>query len=475
MAVTPPCLCSWSKQVTDIFFSYKSDDRERVRPVRDLLVAQGFDVFWDQEVPAGVDWDIWIRQHLAQSKCALVFWSAAAVTSDNVRHEATVAKQQGKLIPVLLEPLRAEQFPMGFYTTQGANFAAWNGDLGHSEWRKLQHAIEAKLTLPPVQRQLEGREAERAQRGADARDEGWRAQIARAGTGQSQRHAARTPQWQTAGFLPPAGIGSLAPYALTLLRVIAGLLFLERGLIKLIGFPPDLSPGIVGWGSPLAIQLSIGGVIETVAGIMMIFGLFARIAAFVASGEMAVAYWQFHFPHGIYPAGNGGEAAILFCFVFFYLSFAGAGASGLDRHVLPSITVAMSPWALTLLRLIAGLLFLEHGLIKLVGFPSVPPGTIPFDLQAVLHWTIPGQLWVGAVIETVTGILVIAGLFARPAAFIASGEMAVAYWQFHFHNGIYPAGNGGEPAILFCFIFLFISFAGPGALSLEGDLGSGKK
>jgi hypothetical protein len=62
--------------VTDIFFSYSSADRERVRPVRDALVAQGFEVFWDQQVPAGVDWDTWIRQHLAKSKCAMVFWSA---------------------------------------------------------------------------------------------------------------------------------------------------------------------------------------------------------------------------------------------------------------------------------------------------------------------------------------------------------------------------------------------------------------
>ena len=108
--------------MTDIFFSYSSADRERVRPIRDALVAQGFEVFWDQQVPGGTDWDTWIRQHLAKSKCAMAFWSATSVLSDNVRHEATVAKQQGKLISVLLEPLTAEQFPMGLYTQQAANF-----------------------------------------------------------------------------------------------------------------------------------------------------------------------------------------------------------------------------------------------------------------------------------------------------------------------------------------------------------------
>src|SRR5262245_37338926 len=107
--------------MTDIFFSYSSADRDRVRPIRDALVAQGFEVFWDQQVPSGMDWDTWIRQHLAKSRCAMAFWSATSVSSDNVRHEATVAKQQGKLISVLLEPLTAEQFPMGLYAQQAAN------------------------------------------------------------------------------------------------------------------------------------------------------------------------------------------------------------------------------------------------------------------------------------------------------------------------------------------------------------------
>jgi hypothetical protein len=107
--------------MTDIFFSYSSADRERVRAVRDALVAQGFEVFWDQQVPPGTDWDTWIRQHLTKSKCAMAFWSTTSVSSDNVRHEATVAKQQGKLISVLLEPLTAEQFPMGLYAQQAAN------------------------------------------------------------------------------------------------------------------------------------------------------------------------------------------------------------------------------------------------------------------------------------------------------------------------------------------------------------------
>jgi putative oxidoreductase len=133
----------------------------------------------------------------------------------------------------------------------------------------------------------------------------------------------------------------------------------------------------------------------------------------------------------------------------------------------------LAPFTLALLRIIAGLLFLEHGLIKLANFPpGLPPGQIPFD--AVLHWSLPGaQLWIGAVIETVAGVLLILGLFTRLAAFIASGEMAVAYWQFHYPQGPFPAGNNGEAAVLFCFIFLYLVFAGPGALSVDGP--GGKK
>jgi putative oxidoreductase len=129
--------------------------------------------------------------------------------------------------------------------------------------------------------------------------------------------------------------------------------------------------------------------------------------------------------------------------------------------------MSLAPYALSLLRIVAGALFLEHGLIKLIGFPpGLPPGQIPFD--AVVNFTLPGaQLWIAAVIEVITGGLLILGLFSRFAAFIAAGEMAVAYWQFHAPGGIFPAGNGGEAAILFCFIFFYIFFAGPGALSVD--------
>jgi putative oxidoreductase len=125
--------------------------------------------------------------------------------------------------------------------------------------------------------------------------------------------------------LPPLDT-RYAPYALAALRIVAGLLFLSHGLVKLFGFPPDAAPGPQ---EPLSL-LGVGAAIELVTGTLVVLGLFTRAAAFLASGEMAVAYWLAHAPHSFYPAVNGGDAAILFCFVFLYIAAAGPGAFSLD-------------------------------------------------------------------------------------------------------------------------------------------------
>jgi putative oxidoreductase len=117
------------------------------------------------------------------------------------------------------------------------------------------------------------------------------------------------------------------------------------------------------------------------------------------------------------------------------------------------------PQLLAILRIVVGLLFLQHALIKLAGFP---PGGKP-GLQEVGSF-----LWIAGAIELVTSVLVILGLFTRLAAFVAAGEMAIAYWMVHAKMGLYPAVNMGEGAILYCFAFLYIAAAGPGAWSIDG-------
>ncbi len=118
-----------------------------------------------------------------------------------------------------------------------------------------------------------------------------------------------------------------SPAALSVLRIVSGLIFLEHGTQKFLGFPPGESAG-----SGLGFE-SLGayaGIIEIVTGILIAIGLFTRPAAFLASGTMAVAYWYAHAPQDFYPVNNGGDAAILYCFVFLYLAVAGAGSWSVD-------------------------------------------------------------------------------------------------------------------------------------------------
>jgi len=115
-----------------------------------------------------------------------------------------------------------------------------------------------------------------------------------------------------------------APYALAALRIIAALLFFEHGLMKLVGFPAPQP------GGPLTPLSTAAGIIEIAGGTLIALGLFTRPAAFICSGMMAVGYFVAHAPQGFWPALNMGDAAILFCFVFFYLTFAGPGAFSVD-------------------------------------------------------------------------------------------------------------------------------------------------
>ena len=117
-----------------------------------------------------------------------------------------------------------------------------------------------------------------------------------------------------------------------------------------------------------------------------------------------------------------------------------------------------APYLHAALRIMAALLFLEHGLVKFFGWPPAPMPQPP---------SLMGIMGVAATIETFGSLLLILGLFTRPAAFVMSGMMAVAYFMAHASRSFFPIANGGEGAILFCFIFLFLAAAGPGALALD--------
>jgi len=136
----------------------------------------------------------------------------------------------------------------------------------------------------------------------------------------------------------------------------------------------------------------------------------------------------------------------------------------LGRILDPHTPAWLRPATLSLLRAMAGLLFMQHGLQKLFGLlmaPDGPWGGAPPPFS---------QFWFAGVLELIGGALIALGLFTRPVAFLLAGEMAVAYFQAHAPRGFFPVLNGGEVVVLFCFVFLYLVAAGPGRYSLDALL-----
>ena len=120
-----------------------------------------------------------------------------------------------------------------------------------------------------------------------------------------------------------------------------------------------------------------------------------------------------------------------------------------------------APQMLSVLRIVAALIFMAHGTQKILGFPA----------SEMAYPGVMSKFWIAGMLELIGGALLVVGLFTRPVAFVLSGLMAVAYWTAHAVQGPFPALNGGDAAILYCFIFLYLVFAGPGPISLDKVLG----
>jgi putative oxidoreductase len=121
---------------------------------------------------------------------------------------------------------------------------------------------------------------------------------------------------------------SWAPYLLSVLRIVAALMYIQFGTMKLFAFPVGMPPN--GGTAKLASQTGIGGILEVFGGGLILLGLFTRPVAFVLAGEMAVAYFQFHFPQSFWTVVNMGTPAVLYCFLMLYFSSAGPGPWSLE-------------------------------------------------------------------------------------------------------------------------------------------------
>jgi putative oxidoreductase len=119
-----------------------------------------------------------------------------------------------------------------------------------------------------------------------------------------------------------------APYVLSILRIVVGLLFLQHGLSKVFNFP---APSPV---ASLTGLMILAAFLETVGALLFLIGAYTRIVAFILSGEMAFAYFMAHAPRAFYPLVNAGELAVIYCFIFLYFAFAGGGPWSVDRTVL---------------------------------------------------------------------------------------------------------------------------------------------
>jgi putative oxidoreductase len=128
-----------------------------------------------------------------------------------------------------------------------------------------------------------------------------------------------------------------------------------------------------------------------------------------------------------------------------------------------------SPWTgrmLSILRIVSGAVFISFGTMKLFNYPPLPAGMPPIQMMS--------QLGLAGTLEVVGGFLILIGLFTRPVAFILAGEMAVAYFQGHYPRSFWPSVNMGTPAILYCFVYLYLVFAGAGPWSVDAMIARSK-
>lgn len=282
---------------------------------------------------------------------------------------------------------------------------------------------------------------------------------------------ARDPLLTRRVFLP-GNVIYLAPVnsgTLSIIRIATGLLFFQHGAEKLWGF----AGGQI--DHKFLTLHGFAGPLEVVGGTMIIFGVFTRLAAFILSGQMAVAYFDQWASRGFFPISNGGEEAVIFCFTFLWLVTAGPGPWSVDRWMaweakLARLLGPWEPWGRAIVRIVLAFLLTLHGfrhvfglLAKTAGRAAVMPLAIDKLPPIAGYWEIAG------------GLLLLIGLFTRASAAITCLELAVAYVYVAAPRGIWPLRNGGNETLMYVVVLFFIALHGAGALSFDSLLKGRKR
>ncbi len=271
----------------------------------------------------------------------------------------------------------------------------------------------------------------------------------------------------------PKNERALASYLLSLVRIVTGLLFLQHGAEKIWGFAGGRMD------HNFASMRGFAGPLEVVGGALIVLGLFTRSTAFILCGEMAVAYFKTWAPRGFFPIQNGGEEAVLFCYIYLWLVTAGGGRWSVDHLIQRSrssqpntLSRMIAPWeeyGLSIVRMILAFVFCLHGfrlalglLPSLAGRRNAVPMALDLMPQFVGYWAIVG------------GILLILGLFSRPAALISAAVAVFAYLYVAAPRGMWPIRNGGNEVLLYALVFTYVAVRGAGVWSLDRSVRIGR-
>ena len=256
----------------------------------------------------------------------------------------------------------------------------------------------------------------------------------------------------------------MLPYLLSAVRIAVGLLFFQHGAEKIWGF----ADGRIEHN--FLTMRGFAGPLEVAGGALLVLGLFTRTTAFILCGEMAVAYFSRWAPRGFWPISNGGEEAVICCYIFLWLVTAGPGPWSLDSLIgrnragssLKTTVASWEGYTRSLLRIILAFVFTLHGFRHSFGFFHASGGrrtAVPMALDGL------PSLFGG--LEIIGGLLLFLGLLTRPVAVILCAELLAAYFYSAVPRGIWPIRNGGNEVLFYFLAFLYFAAAGAGVWSLD--------